>query len=91
MWSIFDNPKWPINEVHLRNLDTSDNDIHRRAVVFMSINASRNDVWNVLTDYAQLAHFIPDLETSEILDIPKSAPKYYRKIKQVLFKKKKNK
>jgi len=51
-------------EVHLRRLD-DDKFVHRRAVAMTRIKATKEDVWNVLSDYEALPEFVPNLVRSE--------------------------
>lgn len=81
----FSSQKTTMNEIHLRKLDSAKS-IHRRIVARIAINATIKDVWRVITDYDHLSDFIPDLEVSEIVEHPKSAPPGYRCVRQVVSK-----
>lgn len=39
--------------------------VHRRAVAMTRIKATKEDVWNVLSDYEALPEFVPNLVRSE--------------------------
>jgi uncharacterized protein YndB with AHSA1/START domain len=54
-------------EVTLRRLEQLEF-LHRRAVAAITINAPVEAVWRVLTDYDNLAAFIPNLAISEAID-----------------------
>lgn len=72
-------------EVHLRRLDTFDM-LHRRAVAAITIDASPEAVWDVLTDYNRLAEFIPNLAVSQRIALPSNAPANIIRIRQVGYK-----
>lgn len=72
-------------EIHLRKLDDLDN-VHRRAVVAIRVNASPSLVWDVITDYDRLAEFIPNLASSERIRLPDTAPSNVIRVRQVGYK-----
>jgi Polyketide cyclase / dehydrase and lipid transport len=71
-----------VSEVHLRRLD-NDTMLHRRAVAVVSIDATAEEVWAVLTDYERLPEFVPNLAHSERLETPPGVPKRVARLRQV--------
>lgn len=72
-------------EVHLRRLDGLDY-LHRRAVAAVTVDAPASAVWDVLTDYDNLAEFIPNLAASERIKLPPNAPPNVVRVRQVGYK-----
>lgn len=48
----------------------------------VSIKASRVQVWSVLADYDHLAETLPNVETSEAVELAPGAPERYRRLRQ---------
>lgn len=49
----------------------------------VTIEASLEEVWQVLTDYERLPEFVPNLAISERLETPPRAPKRLVRLRQV--------
>eukprot|EP00803_Ostreobium_quekettii_P006825 evm.model.scf_9.11 EVM.evm.TU.scf_9.11 scf_9:175515-177886(-) len=73
------------SEVHLRKLDTL-SCLHRRVVAMIAVNAPRQELWQVVTDYNNLADILPNLAESEVMGYPKGAPAGYCRVRQVAVK-----
>ncbi|GAQ84260.1 hypothetical protein KFL_001820130 [Klebsormidium nitens] len=60
--------KQRVDEVHLRRLDDllERGGVHRRVVAAITIAATVEAVWDVLTDYERLKDFIPNLARSDV-------------------------
>lgn len=72
-------------EIHLRRLDRIDK-LHRRAVASLIINAPISTVWKILTDYNNLAQYIPNLAASERMQLPPDAPERVIRVRQIGYK-----
>jgi hypothetical protein len=72
-------------EVHLRRLDSVD-ELRRRAVASVRVDAPAAEVWAVLTDYDRLAEVVPALAASERIALPPGAPPNVVRVRQVGYK-----
>jgi len=72
-------------EIHLRRLDGLEY-CHRRLVASIRIDAPGSSVWQVISDYDNLANFVPNLASSERIRLPSSAPKNILRVRQVGYK-----
>lgn len=72
-------------EIHLRRLDGLEY-WHRRLVASIRIDAPGSSVWQVISDYDNLANFVPNLASSERIRLPTSAPKNVLRVRQVGYK-----
>jgi ribosome-associated toxin RatA of RatAB toxin-antitoxin module len=72
-------------EIHLRRLDRIGK-LHRRAVASVVINAPINTIWNILTDYNNLAQYVPNLAASERMQLPLDAPERVVRVRQIGYK-----
>ena len=72
-------------EVHLRRLDGLDY-VHRRAIAAITIDAPLKAVWKVITDYDNLADFVPNVASSQRIALPPNAPAKVIRIRQVGYK-----
>lgn len=80
-----DNNSSSNTEIHLRRLDRIDK-LHRRAVASVVINAPINLIWNILTDYNNLAQYVPNLAASERMQLPPDAPERVVRVRQIGYK-----
>lgn len=71
-----------LSEVHLRRLDTTDM-LHRRAVAVIAVEATPEEVWEVLTDYEALPEFVPNLALCERLPLPRGVNPRLTRLRQV--------
>ena len=55
----------------------------RRAVAVMAIEASPEEVWEVLTDYEALPEFVPNLALCERLPVPPGVASRLVRLRQV--------
>jgi hypothetical protein len=76
---------FPGMEIHLRRLDGLEY-LHRRIVASIQIDAPGSFVWQVISDYDNLAKFVPNLASSERIRLPNSAPKNIFRVRQVGYK-----
>ncbi|KAL3155899.1 hypothetical protein ABBQ32_012897 [Trebouxia sp. C0010 RCD-2024] len=74
-----------VTEVHLRRLD-GDNDLHRRVVAVLTVDATPQEVWAVLTDYERLPEVVPNLAVSERLQTPTGMSSRVTRLRQVGYK-----
>lgn len=72
-------------EIHLRRLDGLEY-LHRRIVASIHVDAPGSSVWQVISDYDNLANFVPNLASSERIRLPSSAPKNIFRVRQVGYK-----
>lgn len=62
------------DEIHLRRLDDllEEGGVHRRVSASITIQASAEAVWKILTDYERLSEFVPNLVSSRVLSRDKN-------------------
>eukprot|EP01025_Chloroclados_australasicus_P067329 TRINITY_DN9309_c0_g1_i10.p1 TRINITY_DN9309_c0_g1~~TRINITY_DN9309_c0_g1_i10.p1 ORF type:complete len:831 (-),score=78.94 TRINITY_DN9309_c0_g1_i10:2398-4689(-) len=75
-----------VNEIHLRRLDNEEQ-VHRRVIVELHMNATVQQVWDTLTDYEALPSFVPNLAQNKILGVRRTnQPRKYLRLRQVVYK-----
>lgn len=74
-----------VTEVHLRRLD-GDDDLHRRVVAVLTVDATPQEVWQVLTDYESLPEVVPNLAVCERLQTPSGMSSRVTRLRQVGYK-----
>ncbi|KAL0037090.1 hypothetical protein WJX77_012339 [Trebouxia sp. C0004] len=74
-----------VTEVHLRRLDESDQ-LHRRVVAVLTVDATPEEVWEVLTDYERLPEVVPNLAVCERVQTPSGMSSRVTRLRQVGYK-----
>ncbi|DBB03663.1 TPA: hypothetical protein ACH3X3_010990 [Trebouxia sp. C0006] len=74
-----------VTEVHLRRLDEPDQ-LHRRVVAVLTVDATPEEVWKVLTDYERLPEVVPNLAVCERVQTPSGMSSRVTRLRQVGYK-----